>query len=316
MNSLLTNAIQSIQIGIEDYRSTDPRRVLSAVRNISAGILLLYKEKLRRLSPPDSNEALIKKKITGQRSADGTVALVGLGKSTVDSREIEDRFKSLHITVDWVLQKKISSIRNNIEHYCSTENVTNIKQLVADSFILIRDFITDQLQQDPLDVLGTETWEVLLETRSVYDKERAECSRAMSNVDWPHSELSRVAACFRCPHCQSDLIKPTSEEVDALEDYSLLCSSCGCNSSFEDMIEDAVDECYGVEIYIAAKDGGDSPLDMCSTCSRTTFVIAEQYCVACGDSSSGSTRICQLCDEPVGDEGENLCYYHLRGHGD
>jgi hypothetical protein len=55
---LLTNAIESIQLGVEDYRAGTRPRLLSAVRNIHAGILLLYKEKLRRLSSTDSNNVL------------------------------------------------------------------------------------------------------------------------------------------------------------------------------------------------------------------------------------------------------------------
>jgi hypothetical protein len=35
VDSLLTNAVQSIQIGIEDFGSTDSRRILSTVRNLS-----------------------------------------------------------------------------------------------------------------------------------------------------------------------------------------------------------------------------------------------------------------------------------------
>ena len=41
--SILANAVSSIQLGIEDYKSSDARRMLSAVRNITAGILLLAK---------------------------------------------------------------------------------------------------------------------------------------------------------------------------------------------------------------------------------------------------------------------------------
>lgn len=63
MDTLLNNAISSIQIGIEDYESEDERRVLSAVRNLTAGILLLFKEKLSELSPGDSNEVLLKQQI-------------------------------------------------------------------------------------------------------------------------------------------------------------------------------------------------------------------------------------------------------------
>jgi hypothetical protein len=51
MNSLFDNAIQSIQIGIEDYEANEPKRALSAVRNFYAGTLLLAKEVLVRAVP-------------------------------------------------------------------------------------------------------------------------------------------------------------------------------------------------------------------------------------------------------------------------
>jgi hypothetical protein len=62
MNSLLENAIVSMQLGLEDYASEDHRRVLSAARNLYAGVLLLCKEVLRRLSPAGSNDILIRTK--------------------------------------------------------------------------------------------------------------------------------------------------------------------------------------------------------------------------------------------------------------
>ena len=43
--SIIQNAIDSIQIGVEDFESDDDRRSVSAVRNIAAGILLLYRRK-------------------------------------------------------------------------------------------------------------------------------------------------------------------------------------------------------------------------------------------------------------------------------
>ena len=45
---LLQNAINSIEIGIEDYELSqqDERRIISCVRNVFAGILLLFKYKL------------------------------------------------------------------------------------------------------------------------------------------------------------------------------------------------------------------------------------------------------------------------------
>ncbi len=53
---LLTNAIESIRTGVEDYEEGSHGRLLASVRSIHAGILLLYKEALSRLSPAGSNE--------------------------------------------------------------------------------------------------------------------------------------------------------------------------------------------------------------------------------------------------------------------
>lgn len=102
MDSLLTNAIQSIEIGIEDSCSDDPRRVVSAVRNLQAGILLLCKEHLRRRSPPGSKEVLIKVAIAPTIGPDGDLVFIGGGDKTIDQQTIIERFSLLGETVDWL----------------------------------------------------------------------------------------------------------------------------------------------------------------------------------------------------------------------
>ena len=57
---LLTNAMQAIQVGVEDWETGNHPRLLTAVRNIHSGILLLYKEALRRMSPQGCDEVLLK----------------------------------------------------------------------------------------------------------------------------------------------------------------------------------------------------------------------------------------------------------------
>jgi len=52
MNPLLKNAVVSVQLGLEDFASDDERRVISAARNLYAGVLLLGKEVLRRFPRP------------------------------------------------------------------------------------------------------------------------------------------------------------------------------------------------------------------------------------------------------------------------
>jgi hypothetical protein len=61
--NLLENAIHSTRLYLQDYSAESDDRLLSAVRNLHAGILLLYKEKLHSLSPAGNEEALLKQKI-------------------------------------------------------------------------------------------------------------------------------------------------------------------------------------------------------------------------------------------------------------
>jgi hypothetical protein len=110
--SLLDNAITSLHLALEDYSSGRDDRLLSAVRNLHAGILLLFKEKLRQLSPAGSDDVLMKMKVKFQRDQNGQVVIVGTGKKTVDVFEIKDRFESLQIQTDWGRFKKMHRQQN------------------------------------------------------------------------------------------------------------------------------------------------------------------------------------------------------------
>ena len=91
MDTILKNAVASIHIGVEDYLSDDERRSLSAVRNLTAGVLLLFKERLRRLSPPDSDDLLVKKTLSPTMDKQGALRLVGEGKRTVSRVASDER---------------------------------------------------------------------------------------------------------------------------------------------------------------------------------------------------------------------------------
>src|SRR5882724_11676154 len=99
--SLLENAITSLHLALEDFSSPNDARLLSAVRNLHAGILLLYKEKLRLLSPPGTNDVFIKANIQPQVGPPGGSTWVGVGKNTVNVAEIRRRFKALGVQTDW-----------------------------------------------------------------------------------------------------------------------------------------------------------------------------------------------------------------------
>ncbi|MGB3694028.1 MAG: hypothetical protein WBG70_14920 [Spirulinaceae cyanobacterium] len=152
--SLLNNAIESIQVGVEDYLNRDKKRYPSAVRNICAGILLLYKEKLYRLSPSHDKEVLIKKDIRPVYDDTKNITFIGKGKKTVDVYEIKERFKSLDVEVDWKKFEELNKLRNNIEHYYTDKSPEAIREVIVKSFLLIRDFISESLKEEPINVLG------------------------------------------------------------------------------------------------------------------------------------------------------------------
>lgn len=311
MNTILANAVQSIQIGIEDYQSSDPRRVLSAIRNITAGILLLFKEGLRELSPADSDEVLIKQKIQPKFDVNGLVMLKGDGKKTVDVQQIEERFSSLGIETDWKRFKKVVGLRNDIEHYCTPETNDRLKELIADSFIIIRNFVSSQLKYEPVELLGEPAWNVLLNVSEVYQKELEQCREATSSIDWQCDGMSDMAGYLRCSKCRSALVKPIDSEAESNYSLEFLCSGCGHVAGIDEMAEDALGECFDFEIYSAMKDGERPPIGTCPECGRKTFIIHDDLCAACGGSLLYYE--CAVCGESLSSDDQDfngLCDYH------
>ncbi|HBG96651.1 MAG TPA: hypothetical protein DDY14_15305 [Chromatiaceae bacterium] len=311
MDTILKNAVQSIQVGVEDFNSNDPRRVLSAARNIYAGILLLFKEKLRALSPPGSNEVLVKKNIQPSTTQTG-VQFVGKGKNTVDVQQIKERFASLNVEVEWKTIEKIQKVRNDIEHYCTSHTESKVREFIAESFLIIRDFLKTNLKLEPIDVLGEETWETLLKTAEVYSKELNDCRSAMEEVDWQSEALAQAVTSIHCPNCLSELIRPKDKNTTDPVFSTCICSSCGEEFALdEEVIQEALSEHFYADSYIAMTDGGDPPIVTCHECGMETFIIAEDKCAIC---QCGRTYdACVICGETLTTDEQDLnglCGYH------
>ncbi|MDA3971821.1 MAG: hypothetical protein PF442_10770 [Desulfobulbaceae bacterium] len=280
---LYKNAIASIQIGVEDYLSADERRKLSAVRNIFSGILLLYKEKLCDLSPAYDKELFIKIDIRPHRDKDGNITYRAAGKSkkTVHVQQIKDRFSSLGVKIDWTVFDQINKIRNDIEHYYTTTPEAAIKEILAKSFVIIKDFIYHEFLEEPIDALGEACWNELLKISDVYESEKKLCVTSLSKIDWKYKTLEKAKDLIRCPACSSDLIK-TDDTGEYSIATSLICSTCGNPFSFEEVISECVTEVMYADSYIAMTDGGDPPHEICPECDEDTFVFEEECCLACG----------------------------------
>ncbi|WP_146042188.1 hypothetical protein [Chromobacterium sinusclupearum] len=132
--SILKNAIESIQTGVEDYERTDARKSASAVRNIFAGLLLLYKEKLCRPSPDYDKELLIKQNIHPTVNENGEIIFKGKGHKTVDVQNIKERFSNLNVNTDWRRFDDIKKVRNDLEHYYTEKQQMPSEKLLPNHF--------------------------------------------------------------------------------------------------------------------------------------------------------------------------------------
>ncbi len=309
--NLLENAAGSIRIGVQDYQSEDGARVLSGVRNITAGVLLLFKEKLRRLSPRDSNDVLLKEHMVPGKNPTGEVVFIGHGKRTATLPQIKDRFAALGVHLDWKPVESIVRIRNDIEHYFTGETPAKLRELVADTFVIVRDFSTQHLDTTPLALLGEDTWQHLLNVASVYQKELEECRTAQAELEWPSEIGGDLEEHLRCPKCDSELIRPNIEESASVFQVSFSCSSCGKESEYADVAEVAVQARYFGDAYIAMTDGGEPPYDMCPECTKDTYILECGMCAACGYRLSHLK--CAICHTNLTVHDQvpaGLCSYH------
>ena len=301
--SLLKNAVESIQIGVEDFDSDDERRSVSAMRNIAAGLLLLFKTKLCELSPPSDKELLIKKDLIPGVDEGGKLIFVGKGRKTVDVAQIRERLNAMKVEVDWRRVEEITSLRNEIEHYYAKAPPAAVREVVAKSFLLVRDFVQNALQQDPQDLLGSACWQVLLNTSEVFLAEEKVCRESLEKIDWKYPTIEQALVHLRCPQCGSALIEAPYDD-DQYPLINLRCKSCSEDFSFSDIVEDCVDELLSADAYHRIKDGGAPPYGRCPQCGKNTFVHAEACCVACEGELEYTE--CSMCEEPLSLDEQSL----------
>jgi hypothetical protein len=186
-------------------------------------------------------------------------------EKTVDVQEIKERFKGLNIVVDWSRVDKINDYRNNIEHYYSPLSQDTVRALIADSFIVIRDFIRNHMGEDPLELLGAATWYALTNVAEVYDKEKEECEQNIQAVDWKYPCLQDALMELYCTECGSELIDVILHGTDRW-DVDFKCRSRGKEWDFESGAALAMTKHYADENLSNEREGGEPVTIDCPNC--------------------------------------------------
>lgn len=260
------------------------------------------------MSPPKSNEALIKERVCPTIDAAGNLQWVGIGRKTVDVHQIIDRFESLNISVPWSRVKEINNFRNDVEHYYSNLSKAAMNALISNSFIVIRDFISQHLGLDPKNFLGEQAWSTLVSVSEVYEREKEECVNLLENINWGSDALASALVAFKCTNCGSDLITVREQKSDKHEN-EFYCRSCDASWSFEDMTEHALEDYFGFELYLSMKEGGDAPLIQCPECLLDSYIIEEEYCPICETKAEHECQRCGIRIPPEEIDGSGYCSY-------
>ncbi|OAQ14899.1 hypothetical protein F480_06160 [Bibersteinia trehalosi Y31] len=301
---ILKNAINSIQLGLEDYElsKTDTRRIVSAARNFHAGILLLMKYKLSLLSPDDSEDVLIKKKIK-PKMENGELIWIGDGKKTVDIQDIKERFKFLNIDFNWATFDDLTNERNNLEHYYTNSNSNIIENLVSSTFPLLNDFIRDHLDRDPEALLGDDAWNVLTEKYDLYLKNKESKEQKFEILNYYSETILSALKEYRCNCCGSEFILPIKKSGSASETH-YKCTSCETVFSYETLTSLAINEMFSTRMHYAFKDGEESPIWDCPECCGA-YLYEEGICSICGHEAN---HCCEICGDTT-DELDEICSY-------
>ena len=309
--TMLQNAVNSIRLGVEDFKTAaeDEARALSSIRNLTAGLLLLFKVKLQALSPPGSKEALLKERVTPTVGPEGETLWVGSGAKTVDVASIISRLRGLGVEeVEWSLLETLTKTRNEIEHYHTTRPTAVLLETVANCFYLIQQFVPRYLEVSPISLLGPEVWGFLTEHEAFYERERKICMETLAGVSWPTDILAGATEHLSCPHCRAKLVKATGD-FNSLSTVSFHCTRCDARSSFMDVVDSMITGRYFADLYIAATQGGEDPLEICDRCLRNSYVVEEEQCGICGDGPKAPE--CRQCgttlDEDDGDDDNRIC---------
>lgn len=326
-DKLYENAIVSIQLGVEDFKLSqlaeveggNPFRALSSVRNLYAGLLLLFKFKIA--TSVDSEELAYElihnppRDVLPHPDGNGGVNWLPEGKfknTTIDVPKIKERFKNFNINVDWSVVSKLQECRNHLEHLHPDNTLGEVAGFVADLFPVLGNFISEELELVPQTVLGS-AWETMLQHAQFYKQQLEVCENSWDDAGVPEGMQEFLLGC-NCPECGSKLLMASSQSVEAGETVSddeeafkYLCIACGDSG----LIYPLLLETFESNFFYWPPDGDEPTYEKCLCCMHETFVINEQTCRWC--DAKLDYEECYICGEGLAQDNQDnggLCGHH------
>ena len=226
MSELLDNAVVSIELGVQDIGMSDQRRVLSATRNIYAGILLLCKHVLWDASPEGTEGFLIFSDLVPIRDGKNIIVVPKKGSRTIDRARIKERFQALGLGLDWSPIDALAQIRNDIEHSFTTEP-ERMEGILGSALSIVEQLIFEHVKKEPVDVFSSEAWTQMLKNDGVFDIQKVRCKESFENVNWPNDINPASIHGLLCSYCDSTLVRQVDPKNTKYDAIKLRCMQCG-----------------------------------------------------------------------------------------
>lgn len=227
MSGLLDNAVVSIELGVQDIGMSDTRRVLSATRNIYAGILLLCKQVLWDASPEGNEGILIYRDLVPKRDGNNIILVPKKRSRTIDKEGIRERFKALGLGVDWVKIDALAHLRNDIEHSFIREPLDRMEDILGAALPSIEQLIVEHIKKEPVDVFNSETWTEMLKNKEVFYRQKVRCTESFENINWPNRVRPASVDDLLCSYCDSSLVQQADSKNTEYNNIKLRCMACG-----------------------------------------------------------------------------------------
>ena len=313
IRGLRENAKFSIDIGVEDYvqGQADSRRYVTALRNLYAGLLLLYKSHLAFLSK-DQECCIIRDKTDWEVAEDGSIKFKGLMADckTVDVNGILDAFDKFKISVDKSALGRVRKYRNQTEHLFDPDGIRGevVRTHVVDLLKLVRDFTTHVMKMNPKAMFSAQTLSVLVQDEQVVEKERAERAEALGKLEWYAPFVKDIFSDITCMKCHGEFLFPDVQS-DSASNATFVCRTCGASDTYENLMSYYTDDVFigEFESHIRTDDTGIFVLNAgslweCPECSTIAFDTLHGICLVCGHKGQ-----CIRCNGPI--TGEDMPAY-------
>jgi hypothetical protein len=291
---------------------------LSSVRNLFAGVLLLFKYKIATtVDDPNDAYSLIFNPPEVLPHTDGSGGIEwrptgNFRRTTIDIENIKKRFRGFGISVDWVVIDQLQDARNQLEHLHPANTMGEVADFVAALVPVLQSFITDEMGEVPAELLGS-TWTTMLNHHQFFKATMEACRDEWKAAKAPEGMQNWLNRC-QCDECGSTLVRPVAEDIDVgmtFDDEKLRYLCVACNNSGE-IVPLMIGELVQAQGDYNEFDGEESPVDECDQCNHYTFVVSDGRCHWCEYELEYPE--CKVCGEMLRQDDQDnsgFCGYHL-----